>query len=550
MSKVPAIRIRKLNEFPVKTKGKFILYWMTSFRRLSWNFALDRAIQWANELKKPLLIFEPLRSDYPWASERFHRFMVEGMREKEARLKGSAIRYYPYVEPSHGSGKGLFAALSKVASIVVTDDSSAFFIPEMLAKASKSVNVCMEAVDSNGLFPIHATERMFETAYSFRRSLQKDLPRHLLQTPTKNPLVRLQAKKAASIPRKIQAKWPLAEPVELLEKGGLSDLPIDFDVPSVSTLGGEKSAQKTLRTFLKQKLSHYTTDRNDASKNNSSGLSPFLHFGHISAHQIFDQLMKQEEWSPDQLSEKCNGRREGWWGVGKDAEAFLDELITWREIGLNRCTLQKDYDRYRTLPKWAKASLAKHASDPRPKKYSLQQFEHAETHDPLWNAAQMQLFRDGTIHNYLRMLWGKKILEWSSTPQRALKIMVELNNKYALDGRDPNSYSGIFGTLGRFDRPWGPERSIFGNIRYMSSDSTRRKMNVTEYIKMYSGLLESYVGLRPLTFSLLRMAFFWIGLQTFSRVLTQLSIQVLNSIFAESSEPSFQAVMILTRPAP
>jgi deoxyribodipyrimidine photo-lyase len=191
----------------------------------------------------------------------------------------------------------------------------------------------------------------------------------------------------------------------------------------------------------------------------SSGLSPYLHFGHISAHEVFQEV----------TAAKRDNR-----------ERFLDELITWRELGFNMCALTPDYDRYESLPAWAKKTLAKHARDVRPLVYSLDQLETARTHDLVWNSAQIQLLTQGRIDNRLRMLWGKKILEWSQTPQEALDIMIHLNNKYALDGRDPNSYTGIFWTLGRYDRPWGPERPIFGLVRYMSSENTARKLRAKQ----------------------------------------------------------------------
>ena len=167
-------------------------------------------------------------------------------------------------------------------------------------------------------------------------------------------------------------------------------------------------------------------------------------------------------------------------------ESFLDELITWRELGYNMSWQREDYDQYESLPEWAQKTLAQHANDTRPHVYDLQQFDGGETHDELWNAAQRQLVTEGRIHNYLRMLWGKKILEWSTSPREALRMMIELNNKYALDGRNPNSYSGILWVLGRYDRAWGPERPIFGKVRYMSSENTARKVKVKRYIKQYS----------------------------------------------------------------
>ena len=215
----------------------------------------------------------------------------------------------------------------------------------------------------------------------------------------------------------------------------------------------------------------------------TSGLSPYLHFGHISVHQVFTETMQQAGWTPDRISGKVNGSSNGWWGVEENAESFLDELITWREVGYNMCSRSADYDRYDSLPAWARQTLGKHAEDPREYVYTLDEFEAAQTHDPLWNAAQRQLVREGRIHNYLRMVWGKKVLEWSASPQAALDVLIELNNKYALDGRNPNSYSGIFWVLGRYDRAWGPERPIFGTIRYMSSENTARKVRVKDYLR-------------------------------------------------------------------
>lgn len=170
--------------------------------------------------------------------------------------------------------------------------------------------------------------------------------------------------------------------------------------------------------------------------------------------------------------------------MGASAEAFLDELVTWRELGYGYCSVVSDYRSYESLPDWARETLGEHAEDERPWCYDLDAFERAATHDELWNAAQRQLRAEGVIHNYLRMLWGKKILEWSAAPEEALRIMVELNNKYAVDGRDPNSWSGIMWILGRFDRGW-PERPVFGKVRSMSSDSTRRKVSVDGYLERW-----------------------------------------------------------------
>jgi deoxyribodipyrimidine photo-lyase len=242
--------------------------------------------------------------------------------------------------------------------------------------------------------------------------------------------------------------------------------------------GGTDAANRALTRFLAERLHGYAGDASNPRLDATSGLSPYLHFGHISSHQILQAVLAREGWNPARISGRADGRRSGWWGVSVSAEAFLDQLITWRELGFNLCHFREDYDRMESLPPWARETLEKHAGDPRPYLYSRQELEMAETHDPLWNGAQRQLLQEGRIHNYLRMLWGKKILEWTSSPQEALNVMIHLNNKYALDGRDPNSYSGIFWCLGRYDRPWGPERPVFGKVRYMSSENTRRKFRL------------------------------------------------------------------------
>jgi deoxyribodipyrimidine photo-lyase len=198
-------------------------------------------------------------------------------------------------------------------------------------------------------------------------------------------------------------------------------------------------------------------------------------------------VAEREAWSPTSVTPGGKGARSGWWGTSAPAEAFLDQLVTWRELGYVFCHRRPDHARYDSLPDWCRATLAEHESDPRPHLYDLDAFDAADTHDDLWNAAQNQLRHEGRIHNYLRMLWGKKILHWSESPRAALEVMIELNNRYAVDGRDPNSYSGIFWVLGRFDRAWGPERPVFGKVRYMASANTRRKLRVGAYLERWDG---------------------------------------------------------------
>ncbi|MDX1944112.1 MAG: deoxyribodipyrimidine photolyase [Pirellulaceae bacterium] len=487
---VPALRIRTLNDAPPRGAGDFILYWMIAFRRPAWNYSLDRALEWCRDLNKPLLVLEPLRSGYPWASDRLHRFVIDGLKANEGAFADSAergVRYLPYVEPERGAGSGLVEALAARAAVVVTDDYPCFFLPRMVAATAPRLPVRCEGVDSNGLLPLRAASQSFTMAFHFRRWLQKNLREHLEedQFPSREPLKNLRLPPAPPLPKEIARRWPAAD-LDALTSGpaALAKLPIDHQVGLCDTPGGRDAAGKVLATFLKRRLERYL-ERNDPAADSASGLSPYLHFGHISAHEVFAAAAQREQWSPRELSTKADGKNTGWWGVSPPLESFLDELITWRELGYNFCSQRGDYDQFTSLPDWAKKTLANHAGDPREHLYSRAQFEQAQTHDPLWNAAQRQLVREGRMHNYLRMLWGKKIVEWSATPQAALEVMIELNNKYALDGRDPNSYSGIFWVLGRFDRPWAPERPIFGSIRWMSSDNTAKKLHVKEYLAKY-----------------------------------------------------------------
>lgn len=483
MADVPRSRIRRLNAGEVRTDARYVLYWMTACRRPHWSYGLQRAVHWALQLARPLLVLEALRCDYPWANDRLHAFIIQGMQQNHDRFKCTPAFYYPYVEPSLGASKGLLETLAREASVVVTDDFPAFFLPRMLEAAARKVTVRLEAVDSNGLLPMRSAPQVFSTAYAFRRFLQRELPIHLLERPEEDPLAALPLSPPPTPPDEVSERWPVTD-LEFLDRGprSLRLLPLDHGVSTVPMRGGWQQATDSWRTFLGRRLSVYALERNHPDEQATSGLSPYLHFGHLSAHQLVWELAEAEEWSPRKLGRAATGKRAGWWGMSEGAEGFLDQLITWRELGLNLCAFRDDYDQYESLPQWALGELERHASDHRPALYTLDQFENARTHDTLWNAAQRQLVEEGALHNYLRMLWGKKILEWTPSPREALAVMIELNNKYALDGRDPNSYSGIFWVLGRYDRPFGPARPVFGTIRYMSSTSTLRKLKLREYL--------------------------------------------------------------------
>jgi len=482
---IPALaaRIRCVADRAVRPERDFVLYWMTSARRAAFNFSLEHAVGWARELKRPLVVLEALRSGYEWASDRHHTFVVQGMLDNARAFHSRPVTYYPYVEKSDGAGKGLLHALAARACVVVTDEFPTFFLPAMLQAAAAQVDVRLEAVDSNGVVPVRAPDRAYPTAYAFRRFVHAHIAEHGVGMPSANPLFRSGLPQLHSLPSEVIRRSRSLDTSKSPDRI-VAALPIDHSVPPARFRGGGSAARRRLRAFMRRGLGTYEADRNDPDAGAGSGLSPYLHFGHIASHEIVEQIVRSGVWNPDDVTVAARGSRAGW-GGSTGAGALLDQLITWRELSFNTCVHLPNYDAYDSLPAWALTTLAEHAGDPRDPIYSLSQLDAAETHDHLWNAVQRELRLTGTVHNYLRMLWGKKILEWTESPSVALEVMVELNNRYAVDGRDPNSYAGIFWILGRYDRPWGPERSIFGKVRYMSSTNTRRKLGVDRYLRRY-----------------------------------------------------------------
>ena len=483
---VPKTRLRNLNDRPVRPDGQFVLYWMTTARRTTANFGLQRAVERCVELVKPLVVLDALRCGYPEASDRIHQFVLEGMADTRKALARGPAAYYPYVEPARGDGRGLLKALSVHACAIVTDWYPAGFVPRMLGAGAAQSEVQLEAVDSNGIIPLSAHEKAFPVARSFRAFVQRTLREHLGDFPDEHPLAPLRrGPRLAHLPAAVVKRWPPAgDEVLSGDHRILAAFPINHDVAPVAMTGGPRAAKRRLDTFVDRQSRRYAEDHNHPDLDATSRMSPYLHFGHISAHEIFVALVTHESWTSRKLGGRAGGRREGWWGLSPSIEAYLDQLLVWRELAFNTCEYVPDYQRAHTLPDWARRTLEEHAGDPRPHRYTLAQLESASTADEVWNAAQRQLVAEGWFHGYLRMLWGKKIYEWSPSPSAALDRMESLMNRYSLDGRDPNSYAGYMWVLGRYDRPW-PERPIFGTVRYMTSSSARRKLKMAAFLAKY-----------------------------------------------------------------
>ena len=504
MASIPdihALRVTAVNQAPIARDGAYVLYWMIAARRPGWSFALQHAVARAIELDRPLLVLEPLRAGYRWASDRLHRFVLDGMANHVRAFAAAGVTYLPYVEPAPGEGRGLLEALARRAACVVTDELPGFFQPRMVAAAGAKLGVRLEQVDGAGVLPLRAARCAYPSAAAFRRHLQATIAPHLAALPVAAPLAALPRRlRDADLPGDVVRRWPAASAALLAgDPSELARLPIDHTVAPVATRGGPAAGARVLAALLDDRLDRYLDERDSPDADAASGLSPYLHFGHVAIHEVVRRVLDREGWDPSRLAgARPTGRREGWWGASPAAEKFLDEALTWRELCLGFAHYTPGYDRYESLPAWARASLEVHADDPREHVYDLATFAAAATHDHVWNAAQTELLREGRIHNYLRMLWGKKVLEWTSHPRVALDILIELNNRYALDGRDANSYGGIFWTLGRFDRPW-PERPIYGVIRTMSSARTVQKVAMTRYLQTYGAAAPAQLALAGVT---------------------------------------------------
>ncbi len=479
---VPAERIRAANAAPVRPERELVLYWTAAARRVRFNPALERAVTLARDLSRPLVVVEALRCDEPHASDRLHAFALQGMAETARRLAGRAT-YHPHVERERGAGEGLVEAIAARACAVVADD---FPMPEVardLERAARATDVRVEAVDGSCLVPFRLAGKDFPSAYAYRRHLQRTLPRFLEALPAPDPIARARLPRLAALPAAIARRWPAADPADLARPERLvARLPIDHGVAPVEARGGSAAAEVRLRRFVERGLARYADDRASPDADATSGLSPWLHFGHLSAFEVARAVLEREGWAPHLLAPRPDGRRAGWWGLSSGAEAFLDQLVTWRELGFVTAAHRPDHRAYGSLPAWARATLDRHARDRRAARYARAGLEAARTHDPLWNAAQRALAGEGVLHNALRMIWGKRILEWTRSPEEALETMLHLNDRWALDGRDPNSVSGIAWCLGRYDRPWGPERPVFGTVRYMSSVRTAKKVALAGWL--------------------------------------------------------------------
>ena len=443
----PRVTVRRAG--PPDPSGTCVVYWMQRAQRGVDNPALDVAVEAANALDKPPVVFFAPVPYYPHANLRHYRFLAEGIPDIAESLRKRNIGFVLRRFPEHS----LLKFCEEVRPSLVVGDENPMREPEAWRRsAAKRLNLPYWSVDADVIVPSGLLEKAQYASHIIRPRLQAQLGRFLVRP--RNPKARVTWKAPPGLPRldsdfDVTQGWPLDRSVG----------------PVTSFRGGTKEGLRLLKKFVNAGLRSYATRRNKPEVNGTSQLSPYLHFGHISPLTVALAVKKAVNAST------------------ADKEAFLDQLITWRELAINLVRFNPNYDNFECGEPWAHRSLAKHAKDRRPVLYSPAQLEQAETHDALWNAAQKQMVNTGWMHNYMRMYWAKKILEWTPSPAQAFHIAVHLNDKYLLDGRDPNGYAGIaWSIVGKFDRPWF-ERPIFGQIRYMSEQSTGRKFDSKKYIR-------------------------------------------------------------------
>ena len=445
-------RVKNLNSFEAKNR-KYVLYWMQSSQRIEYNFSLAYAILKANKLNKPLITFFGITPTYPKANLRHYQFMLEGLKEVNDSLEEIGVKMI-VLEKSPEKG---VVDLAKDSCLIVVDKGYLKIIKQWHKFAAEHVECPLIQVEDNVVVPVQEVSGKEEySAATIRPKIMKKRQSYLAKLSKTKPVRNSISLEFASLDLEDYKEF-------------ISNRNMDKSVEKARYFkGGSREAIKHLENFIENRLSDYPELKNDPNADCLSNLSPYLHFGQISPVYISLKILD----SP--VSEAAK-------------EAYLEELIVRRELAVNYVNFNKNYDSFDGLPEWAKRTLLSHKKDPREYLYSLEELENAKTHDPYWNAAQDEMRVTGKMHGYMRMYWGKKLIEWTDSPETAFEIALLLNDKYELDGRDPNGYAGVAWCFGKHDRPW-KERKIFGIVRYMNSNGLRRKFDADKYVKKIKDL--------------------------------------------------------------
>ena len=449
-----------LNEKRLQPEGEYVLYWMQSTQRFEDNWALRYATLEADRVGKPLLIHHGIDPTYPYASGRFHTFMLQGAQELAARAARLGLTYRFALRRRRDDDRRVVDRLARRAALVVTDLFPTAGVAARSHRLAERVNCRVVAVDSVGVVAAAAFHKEEYAARTIRPKLAR-LIDHALEPVGDRPPRRALAPSVLSA---LDVRWLDVERCDIAAEVAACE--IDHDVGPVASRGGLRAARARLAAFVASGVHDYAERRrNPSDEGGSSRLSPYLHYGMISPQEVVRTVRAAA--SPEA------------------SDAFLNEMLTWRELSLNFCLRNPHYASLVALPDWVQRSMRAHSGDRREVTYSLDALERAATHDPIWNAGQRELLETGRMHNVVRMLWGKSVITWTPTYEEALASLIHLNNKYALDGRDPNSYAGIQWCFGKFDRPFAA-RPVWGTIRPMSLDRAHTKYRLAEYLARWS----------------------------------------------------------------
>ena len=451
-------RIHLLSDELPAQRGRWVLYWMQAAQRERFNPALEYAVRRANANGVPVLVAVGVDAGYPEANARHFAFMLEGLAEVEQALKARGIGFTVRL----GTPDEVALGLAEDALEVVCDRGYLRHQRRWRDRVAEAAGRRVTAIEGEVVVPVEtASDKREFAARTLRPKVNALRDRFLGGLARTRPLRRMS-------PQAI----PASDLVPARVDQALDLLGADKRVAPVRRFrGGTRIASKQLTRFLRGALDGYAGDRNDPAMPRVSLLGPYLHFGQISPVEIAHRVARARGCS------------------AADREAFLEELVVRRELAVNYVWFEPDYDRYEALPDWARKTLAEHASDGRPARYSRDELEGADTADRYWNAAMREMAVTGYMHNHLRMYWGKKILEWSATPSEAFATALELNNRYFLDGRDANSYANVAWLFGLHDRPW-QERPVFGKVRSMTAAGLERKFDMDGYLSRVAALVD------------------------------------------------------------
>ena len=456
LSNIQSSRIQTLNDLG-PAKGDFVLYWMQQSQRAEYNHALEYAVQQANKIDQRVLVVFGLMDDYPEANLRHYTFMLEGLQETRAALAKRGIK----MVVQKGNPADVALSVGRNASLIVCDRGYLRHQRRWREKVARNADCRVAQIESDVVVPMEVVSNKAEYA---ARTIRPKIHKHL-----NDYLVGFKPAKIKKSSLNIQISG-----LDLTDAAAVAGkMSIDKSVLPVTAFftGGTSAAKKIFREFLRQRFINYVDNRNQPQTDDISHMSKYLHFGQISPLYLALEILKTD-------------RR-----LKNAREAYLEELIVRRELAMNFVYHTPKYDSYACLPPWAQKTLAEHKKDRREYLYTHRQLENARTHDEYWNAAMREMKTTGFMHNYMRMYWGKKILEWAKTPEQAYKTALALNNKYFLDGRDANSYAGVAWVFGMHDRAWF-ERPIFGKIRYMAASGLERKCDIQAYVDKVNAVVE------------------------------------------------------------